>query len=471
MQVESITRKGSEVPEDLVEAFRSTLRGRLVRPSDQEYNEARKVHNAMIDRRPAMIAYCQDVADVRACVNFGRENSLAVSVRDGGHGVAGHAVCDDGIVIDMSRMKGVWVDAAKRIVRVQGGCTWGDVDHATHAFGLATPGGIVSTTGVAGLALGGGIGHLTRRCGLSCDNLISADIVTADGSLLTASEHENPDLYWAIRGGGGNFGVATSLEFRLHPVREVYAGLIFWHPDAAPDVLSFYGDFITQAPEELNGILAFTVVPPGPPFPEELHNKTILGVVLSYSGPMDKAEQVMRPLREFGSPIFTHLGPMPFPMLQRVFDPIAGPGMQQYWKGDFVPELTEDLIAVYSKFGPAVPNMFSGLRLFSTTGAAQKVGRNDTAWSYRDAKFTLVIDGATPDPAKIQDIISWVRDTYEAGHPYAAEGGYVNFLGDEGQERVMASYRDNYRRLVEIKRRYDPANLFHMNQNIKPGGA
>ena len=321
------TRKGSEVSGSAVEALKASLRGELVRPGDPAYETARRVHNAMIDRHPSFIVYCVDVADVISCVNFARENSLTLSVRGGGHNVAGFSVCDDGIVIDLSKMKGVRVDPGNRRVTAQGGCTLGDMDHATHAFGLAAPGGVVSTTGIAGLTLGGGIGHLTRKYGLSCDNLMSADVVTADGRFLTASAEENADLFWGLRGGGGNFGVVTSFEFRAHPVSTVFAGPILWHVDKAPEVLKFYREFIRNAPEDLNVILAFMVVRPGPPFPEHLHNKHMLGAVPCYAGPLDKGEKVTQPLREFGPPAFEHVGPMPFPVLQSIFDPVALPGL------------------------------------------------------------------------------------------------------------------------------------------------
>ncbi len=451
--------------------LREKLRGQLIEPGDAEYEPARRVFNGMIDRRPRAIARCADVADVMACVNHAREEGLLLSIRGGGHNVAGFATNDDGLVIDLSRMNGIRVDPAKRTVRAQGGCTWGDLDHATHAFGLATPGGSVSTTGIAGLSLGGGIGHLTRPFGLACDNLISADVVTADGQFVVASEQENADLFWALRGGGGNFGVVTSLESRLHPVGTVYAGPIIWSLDKAAEVMKFYGEFITTAPEELNGIFAFLVVEPEPPFPEHLHNKNVCAAVLCYVGPMEKAEEVVRPLAEFGEPAFVGLGPMPFPVLQTVFDAVAPPGLHNYWKADFVTELSDELIAAHVEYGPRVPNIYSGAITFSVGGAAHRLGSRDTAWSYRDANFSHVIYAADADPAAIEMETAWVRAYWDALHPHSAGGAYVNFLGDEGESRVAASYRDNYARLVEIKRTYDPANLFRMNQNIRPDGA
>src|SRR5512144_559175 len=293
----SQTMEAHMFSEERVQTLKSNLRGELIEPGVAEYDAARKVYNAMIDRHPRLIARCRDVADVITAVNFARDNGLLLAVRGGGHNAGGLGVCDDGLVIDLSLMKGIRVDPGERTVRVEGGCVWGDVDHATHAFGLATPSGIISTTGVAGLTLGGGIGHLTRRCGLSVDNLLEADLVLADGSFVTTNAEKNPDLYWAIRGGGGNFGVVTSFLFRLHPIDTVYAGPMFWELEQAVDMMRWYRDFITRAPEELNGFFAFLVVPPGPPFPEHLHNKTVCGIVWCYTGPMEQAEKTFAPIR------------------------------------------------------------------------------------------------------------------------------------------------------------------------------
>ncbi len=451
-----------------IEQFAGSLRGQLIQHGDAEYEEARRVHNAMIDRRPRFIARCADVADVMAAVNFAREEGLLLSIRGGGHSVPGFGTNDGGLVIDLVRMKGIRVDPEKRTVTAQAGCTWGDVNHATEPFGLHTPGGVVSTTGVAGLALGGGIGHLTRPFGLVVDNIVSADVVLADGSCAVASEKENVDLYWALRGGGGNFGVVTSFELRLHELKAVYAGPIVWPLDNAGDVLRFYAEFINNAPEQLNGIFAFLVVPPGEPFPEHLHNRNMCAAVLCWTGPLEKGEEAVRALQEFGPPAFHHVGPMPFPVLQSIFDPIAPPGQFNYWKADFVSDLTAPIIEGHVKFGPGTPNIFSGVHIFSTSGAAQRPGKNDTAWSYRDARFSHVIHAEYWEAEEGDSHQQWVRDYYDTLHPHSAGGAYVNFLMDEGQDRVVASYRDNYKRLAEIKGRYDPGNLFRMNQNIKP---
>ena len=455
--------------EERIAGLRSALRGELIEPGAVDYDVARKVYNAMIDRHPRLIARCRDVADVITAVNFARDNDLLLAIRGGGHNAGGLGVCDDGLVIDLSRMKGIRVDPEARTVRVEGGCVWGDVDHATHAFGLATPSGFISTTGVAGLTLGGGIGHLTRRYGLAVDNLLEADLVLADGSFVTASAEKNSDLCWAIRGGGGNFGVVTSFLFRLHPVETVYAGPMLWELDQAADMMRWYRDFITRAPEELNGFFAFLVVPPGPPFPEHLHKKMMCGIVWCFSGPMEQAETTFEPIRSLKTPPLLDLvGPMSYPVVQSMFDPIYPPGLQWYWKADFVNELSDEAIALYVKYGSILPTMHSTVHLYPINGAAHRVGRNDTAFSFREATWAQVIVGVDPDPANKDHIISWAREHWDALHPFSAGGAYVNFMMEEGADRIMATYRDNYERLVAIKNKYDPTNLFRVNQNIKP---
>jgi FAD/FMN-containing dehydrogenase len=453
---------------DKTDRLSSGLRGPLIRPNDPRYEQARKVYNGMIDKRPGLIAQCADVADVITAVNFARENNVALAIRGGGHNGGGLGTCDGGVVIDLSRMRGVRVDPRSRTVRADGGCVWGDVDHATHAFGLATASGIISTTGVGGLTLGGGIGHLTRKCGLSIDNLLEVDMVLADGRFVTANAQENLDLFWAVRGGGGNFGVVTSFLFRLHPISTVYAGPILWHLDQAPEVMRFYRDFIVQAPEELNGFFAFLIVPPGPPFPEALHNKKMCGIVWCYTGPLEKAEETFRPIRRLGTPALDLVGPMPQPVVQSMFDALYPPGLQWYWRADFVNELSDEAIELHLKYGSALPSMHSTMHLYPINGAVHRVGKNDTAFSYRESKWAEVIVAVDPDPAKIDGMIPWVKDYWSALHPYSAGGAYVNFMMDEGQDRVHATYRENYGRLASIKNKYDPGNLFHVNQNIKP---
>jgi len=451
-----------------IDAFRSGLRGELIDPQSPNYNAARKVYNGMIDRRPRLIARCADAADVITAVKFARDQQMLVSVRGGGHNAAGLGVCDDGLVIDLSLIKFVRVDPKKKIVVAGGGSLWGDVDHATHAFGLAVPSGIISTTGVGGLTLGGGLGHLTRRCGLSIDNMLAVDMVLADGRFVTASAKENSDLFWAVRGGGGNFGVVTAFTFKAHDVHTVYAGPTLYPLEDAADVLRWYSRFIVKAPDDLNGFFAFLTVPPGPPFPEHLHLKKMCGIVWCYAGPLKKAEKVFKPIRSFKKPALDLVGPIPHPALQSLFDPLFPPGLQWYWKADFVRELGDEAIALNVKHGAAMPTMLSTMHMYPIDGAAGRVKNGATPWAYRDAKWAQVIVGVDPDPAKKDLISSWAKDYWTALHPYSAGGAYVNFMMDEGEDRVRATYGKNYAQLSKIKKRYDPTNLFRVNQNIRP---
>jgi FAD/FMN-containing dehydrogenase len=451
-----------------VNQFRTQLRGQLIAPEDPGYAEARKVYNAMHDRKPALIARCADVADVMAAVCFGQEKGLTVSVRGGGHHAAGLGVCDGGLVIDLSAIRYVHVDPDSRTVRVGGGCTWADVDHATHPFGLAVPAGIISTTGVGGLTLGGGLGHLTRQFGLTIDNLLAADVVLADGKFVVASPEDNPDLFWAIRGGGGNFGVVTSFLFQAHPVHTVCAGPMLWELDQAADVMKWYREFIVQAPHEINGFFAFLTVPPGPPFPEKLHFRKMCGIVWCYTGTLDQANEILKPLRGYRPPAFEFFAPMPYPMMQSLFDGLYPPGLQWYWKADFVKELSDEAIALHVRHGAGLPTLHSTMHMYPINGAAHKTGRDETAWSFRDATWGSVIVGVDPDPAKRDQITAWARDYWEALHPFSAGGAYLNMMMDEGEDRVRAAYRDNYERLAATKAKYDPRNFFRRNQNIPP---
>jgi FAD binding domain/Berberine and berberine like len=456
------------MPAQSIDQLKSSFRGELIQPADAGYESARKVYNGMIDKHPRLIARCVDVADVMAAVNFGRENGLLTAIRGGGHNGAGLGTCDDGLVIDLSRMKGIRVDPAAKKVRVEAGCVWGDVDHATHAFGMATPCGFISTTGVAGLTLGGGIGYLTRQYGLTIDNLLSVDVVLADGHFVTANSQENPDLFWAVRGGGGNFGVVTSFEFRLHPVKMVQFGPTFWAPEEAASVLRAYRDFIKSAPEDISGFFAFLVVPPVPMFPEHLHLKTVCGVVWCCTGSAERVEASLKPMRTLGHPLFDHVGPAPFPAVQSLFDPLFVPGLQWYWRADNFTELSDEAIARHVEHGSKIPTMLSTMHLYPVNGAAQRVGKTDTAYSFREALFAEVIVGVDADPANCGKITAWCKNYWEALHPYSAGGAYVNFMMEEGQDRVQATYRDNYQRLVAIKNKYDPKNFFRVNQNIRP---
>ena len=451
-----------------IAAFKSALRGELIAPGDARYDEARKVYNGMIDRRPRLIARCTDVADVIAAVNFGRDNGLPLSIRGGGHNAAGSGVCNDGLVIDLSPMRYVHVDPQKKTIRAGGGALWGDVDHAGHPFGLAVPAGFVSTTGVGGLTLGGGIGHLTRNYGLTIDNILSVDMVLANGKFVIASAKENSDLFWAIRGGGGNFGVVTSFLFKAHPVHTQYAGPMLYELSETADVMKWYRTFITKAPKELNGFFAFLIVPPGPPFPEHLHNKKMCGIVWAYSGNVKKGPSVFKPIRKFKAPALDLVGPIPNPVLNSMFDPLYPAGLQWYWKADFVRELSDDAIALHAEHGAKLPTLLSTMHMYPIDGAAGRVKSDATAWAYRDAKWSSVIVGVDPDPAKRDQITTWARDYWAALHPHSAGGAYVNFMMDEGEERVKATYGKNFAKLQKVKKKYDPQNVFRSNQNIKP---
>ncbi len=445
------------------------FRGRLIGPSDADYDEARAVYNAMIDKRPALIARCADADDVATAVGFARDHGLLLAVRGGGHNGPGLGTCDDGVVIDLSLLRDVEVDPGNKTVRVGGGCTWSDVDTATNEHGLATPSGIISTTGVGGLTLGGGLGHLTRKCGLTIDNLLEAELVLASGERVRASAGENPDLFWAIRGGGGNFGVVTSFTFRLHEVGTVIGGPTFWPVEQGAEILSAYREFLPSAPRELNGFFAFHTVPPGPPFPEEIHMRKVCGVVWCYVGAEHDAAAAMAPLLDaVPEPLMHGVAPMPHPMLQGAFDGLYPKGEQWYWRADFVNEIPDEAVAIHQRFGEAMPTLKSTMHMYPIDGAAHDVSSTDTPWSYREANWSLVFAGVDPDPANVGAVRQWSIDYSEAVRPYSAGGAYVNMMMDEGQERVRASYRDNYDRLARIKAKYDPENLFRVNQNIQP---
>lgn len=450
-----------------LDQLRERVRGAVIVPGDDDYDEARTVYNAMIDRSPAVVVRCSDAGDVMACVDHARENGLDLAVRGGSHSVPGFGTCDGGVVVDLSGMRGVRVDPQTRTARAEGGATWGDFNHATHAFGLASTGGIISTTGIGGLTLGGGIGYLTRGLGLSLDNLASADVVTADGAMVTASDREHEDLFWAIRGGGGNFGVVTSFEFRLAPVGTIYGGPMFFELSDARAVLEWYRGFIADAPETFGGFPAFQIAPPLPFIPEERHGEPFLAFV-SCTTAVDEGEVNLKSLRDVAPVVAEHVGPMPYPALNAAFDALVPPGLQHYWKASFVKELTDDAISAHLEHGPKLPVVNSTVHIYPINGAAHRVGPEDTAFAYRDANFATVIAGMWPDAADNEANTAWVKDYYAATAPHSEEGGYINFMADDDQSRIRANYRGNYDRLVSIKGTYDPNNLFHLNQNIAP---
>jgi FAD/FMN-containing dehydrogenase len=455
--------------EDKIAALTAAIRGSVITPANAEYETSRKVYNGMIDRHPALIVRCANARDVRTAIEFARENGLNVSIRGGGHNGPGLAVCDNGLVIDLSSMKGVRVDPITRTARVDPGCTQGDVDHACHAFGLAVPAGIVSTTGIAGLTLGGGTGYLTRKYGLTIDNLIEADVVLADGSFVTVDASHHEDLFWALRGGGGNFGVVTSFVFQAHPVSTVYAGPIFWDIKDAREVMEWYREFLPKAPLELGVFLGLKTVPSTDPFPRDIWGKKICALIGCYSGSLEQAEQAVKPIRDELPPaILDWMGPMPFPVLQSLFDPLLPPGLQWYWKGDFVKNLPGKAIDMHLEWIIRAPSDLSLMHLYPIDGAVHRVGQNETAWSFRDATWSMVIAGIDPDPAKATALSAWAKGYWESIHPHTLGGAYVNFMMEEGVDRIKATYQDNYPRLVEVKQKYDPTNFFHVNQNIRP---
>jgi FAD/FMN-containing dehydrogenase len=449
----------------------AALRGDLVRPGDADYDDARVVYNGMIDKYPAVVVRCRDTADVIAAVAFARTNDVEIAVRSGGHHAAGFSVGDDALVIDLSAMRSTTVDPEQHTVRVDPGCTWGDVDHATVAFGMATPSGFIASTGVAGLALGGGIGYLSRRFGLTVDNLLSADVVLADGRFVTASATLHPDLFWALRGGGGNFGVVTSFTFRCHDIGDhatIVGGPVFYDIADMAAVVRWYRTVLPSLPEELSGWLGLVSIPAAAPFPEQLWGRRSCAIVWCYTGRHDRADEVLAPIRTFGTPLLDAVQTMPFTALQSAFDPLYPSGLQWYWRADNFAEITDTAIEVHERFGARLPTAHSMMHLYPIDGAAARVPSDATAFPYRDGGWAGVIVGVDPDPANAQRIIQWTKDYWSQLHPTSAGGAYVNFLMDEGQERVRAAYRGNYARLAEIKHRYDPDNTFHLNQNIFP---
>ncbi|TFH87233.1 FAD-binding oxidoreductase [Billgrantia azerbaijanica] len=447
------------INDSAIQQFRDRLRGPLVLPEQADYDEARRVFNGLIDRRPAMIVRCAGVADVIASVNFAREAELPLAVRGGGHGVVGSAVCDDGLVIDLSPMRSVRVDPYQRVARAEGGATWGDFDHETQAFGLATTGGVVPTTGIAGLTLGGGIGYLNRKHGLACDNLLSADVVTAEGRLVTASADEHPDLFWGLRGGGGNFGVVTSFAYRLHPVGPVLGGEIIYPLERAGEVLRFYRDWSRTAPDEVRADATLLSGPEGP----------ALDIIVCHCGALEEGEAALRPIREFGSPMLDTVAPVPYATVQNLLTPVFQPGLLHYWKAGFLREFSDDAIdALLNFFGADTPAPFAAIAIEHLGGAVSRVGAQDTAFAHRQAQHSVLVLRMWDDPAESEANIAWGRRCFHAVAPFLEEGAYVNYLGDEGEARVRTAYGANYERLVALKNAYDPENVFRFNQNIKP---
>ena len=464
-EIQIASNKSSDVTidQETIEALRADLRGSLLLPTDAGYDEARRIWNGMIDRRPAMIVRCAGAADVMAAVRLANAHHLVVAVKGGGHNIAGNAVCQDGLMIDLSAMRGIYVDPGARTARVEGGATWGDFDAETQAFGLATTGGLISTTGVAGLTLGGGIGWLMGSYGLSCDNLLSLDVVTADGERVTASAEHNPELFWGLKGGGGNFGVVTSFEFRLFPVAPLFAGMLLHSLDRAAEALTHFRDFVQDAPDQVGALAGFVTAPDG---------SRVLALILVYNGPVEDGERVFQSLREFGPPILDNLAPTPYRTIQTLFDAGAPPGLRNYWKSSFLNSLPPDAMATLVERFRKAPSSLCKMFIECIGGEASRVARDDTVFDHRSSPFNLLILGGWELAADDEENIAWTRETWQVMQPYAAQGVYVNYLNqetDEGGERIKAAYGPKkFARLATLKAKYDPGNLFRMNQNVPP---
>jgi FAD/FMN-containing dehydrogenase len=442
--------------------------GRVIRPGDEGYDEARRVYNAMIDARPLAIVRCATPDDVAAVVRYAAENGIPVAVRGGSHSVPGFGTADGAIVADLSPMQSVEVDDAATTATAGGGTTWGRFNDVTGAHGLATTGGIISTTGIGGLTLGGGIGYLCRAYGLSCDSLTSARVITADGRQVNASDEENPDLFWALRGGGGNFGVVTDLTYRLHPVGDILGGPMFFELADGPAVFAYFRDFIKDAPREYGGFPAFQIAPPLPFVPEDRVGEPFVAVVSCWTGPVEEGQRVLDGFRQVARPVAEMIGQMPYPALNSAFDALVPPGLQHYWKASYLADLSPESVSAHLEHGPRVPTVNSTVHFYPINGAVHDVPSDATAFGHRDANFALVIAGMWPDPADNERNIAWVRDYYAAITPYAQPGGYTNFAAADDQAKVADNYGANYGRLQEVKRQYDPDNLFRLNQNIAP---
>jgi FAD/FMN-containing dehydrogenase len=456
-----MTNGGTEtvVRAETLRAFQASIGGVTICPSDADYDGARQAWNGLIDKRPALITRCTGVADVIAAVRFARDHDLLIAVRGGGHSLPGFSVCDGGMVIDLSRMKGIRVDPAERRAVAQAGLTWGDYDRETQAFGLASTGGVIATTGIAGLTLGGGIGWLMRKYGLACDHLLSVDLVTAEGQFLTASATEHPDLFWGVRGGGGNFGIVTSFEYQLHPVGPVLAGMILHPVDRAREVLRFYREFTATAPDELTTYVLLLTTPEG---------VAVAALSCCYCGDLAVGERVLRPLRRFGPPLADEVKPMPYQAWQSVLNDAYPPGLFNYYKSHFVPRLSDELIETVIDCFADIPSPMSALGFEQFGGAVSRVAADETAFRHRDAPYDIAILGEWADPTTSAVNVQWVREVAAATERFSSGGVYVNFLGEDGEERVKAAYGSHYQRLVALKRKYDPTNVFRLNQNIKP---
>ena len=446
-------------PSGAFDALLSSVRGPIVRPEDPAYNDIRKIHNGMIDHKPALIVRCMGAADVLQCVRVAREHRLLVSIRGGGHSVGGFSVCDGGLMIDLSESRGVRVDPVSRTARAQGGATWGDFDHETHAYGLATTGGIMRTTGIAGLTLAGGQGLLMRKYGLACDNLLSADVVTADGRLITASADENPDLFWGLRGGGGNFGIVTSFEFRLHPVSTVLGGLLIYPLDQARGIIKSYDDFMADAPDEISCAAVLATLPDG---------TKAFGILLAHCGAPHEGEEVLRRLHSFGPRIADQVTVMPYPAVQRIAENFNPRGMRNYWKNCYIAAVSPDAIEVMLDYHSRVPSPFTHQVLYTFGGAVARLGRDDTATACRDARHAFIAIGMWENAERDKEQIAYIRDLWRTMQQFSSGGFYPNYEGEMTGQLEAAFGADKYRRLLALKKKYDPDNFYRLNHNIDP---
>lgn len=462
--------ESSQLDRSRVDEFLQGFRGRVVLPDDAGYDQARKVWNGSIDRRPAVILRCLGVADVLAGLRLTRELDLPVAVRGGGHNIAGFGTCEGGVVLDLSGMKSVRVDPESRTAHVEPGLVWSELDRETQAFGLAVTGGVMSSTGVAGFTLGGGIGWLQRKFGLACDNLRSADLVTADGRFIRAREHTHPELLWGLRGGGGNFGVVTSFEFDLHPVGpRVFSGLVAWPAEEAREVLTFFRDFAATVPDEVTMVAICRTAPPAPFLPEEIHGEPIVAIAACHAGPVEDGERTLAPLRAFGTPVGDAMAPRPYTTFNGMFDGSWTPGFENYWKAEYLDGLPEDSLDVFAHYATRHTSPLSDFKIAQLGGAVARVGEDETAYGHRSAPFVLNINTRWSDPAEADLHIEHTRALWEATVPFTHGGSYVNFMGDEGTDRIRAAYgARKFQRLQELKGTYDPENLFRLNQNIAP---
>lgn len=453
-----------------LESLRKALKGKVILPGDKEYDDQRKMWNGMVDRRPSLIVQCMDESDVIQAVNFGRENNLLTAVRGGGHNVAGLGTCDDGMMIDLSLMKSIRVDKESSTAYVQGGATWGDFDQATQPFALSSTGGLVSTTGVGGFTLGGGIGWLLRKYGLTVDNLLEVEMVLASGEKVKANTNDHADLFWAIRGGGGNFGIVTTFVFRLNTVGpEVYGGALFYPASEAPEILRFYRDWIKSTPEELTTLIALATAPPEPFIPAQYQGTSMIAVALCYSGKVEEGEAVIKPLRDFKSPAIDLAAPVPYINLQQMFDGSVPKGIRSYWRSENLPELNDDIVRVLCDMAFKIASPFSAVHIHHLEGAVKKTDNDAMAYASRDTPFILNVIAAWMDPPEDEKHIGWVKDFSREISPFISGKSYLNFMGNEGENRVKAAFGEKkYARLVEIKNKYDPQNFFRVNQNIKP---